>query len=264
MWRCMACTALITPVEARATANSDYYQTEYTLTHTSRTNTEMHRYFRYPEYATLIGRVLNELEPSPEIPRTWLDVGCDHGFFLDDVRRYGFSVVGVEPSTSARAYAQSIGIAVEEGVSDVTGKYAVISLWHVLEHIDQPRQMLHQLYEQCEPGGVLCIRVPDASSFWARMMRDRWIWFQARNHVVHYSPRTLQTVVEDAGFQVAELRAQKPNTWLTRRAYRLSWKVFSHTHGRARPSLRDRVARWYQDVTGCELFVVARKPQNQR
>ncbi len=260
MWQCRSCSAVVTPSDLRATNNAEYYQTEYTLTRTSRTNTEMHRYFRYPEYAALIGSVLWQFDRNDTLPRTWLDVGCDHGFFIDDVRRYGFTVTGVEPSQSARAYATGIGLHVMPDLHAVTGTFSVISLWHVLEHIDQPRQVLHQLFNLCEPGGLLCLRVPDAGSFWARVLRDRWIWFQAQNHVLHYTADTLRAVVEHAGFEVIDLRAQKPNTFLTKRAYRLSWKVFSHTHGRPRPSLRDRLARWYQDVTGCELFVIARKP----
>jgi len=255
MLRCDRCQAVVTPPESRATAKTQYYEGEYTLTHTVRADTEMHRYFRYPEYARLISEVLS----TGTDHGTWLDIGCDHGFFLDDVRRYGFTVLGVEPSVSARGYARSIGLPVVASISEIDQPCDVISMWHVLEHIDEPLAFLTDLHGRLKANGLLCVRVPDASGFWSRLLADRWIWFQPHHHVVHYTPTLLRSVVERAGFSVLELRQQRPNDWLTRAAYRLSARVFSRTLGRATPSLRDRLARAYQDLTGQELLLIARK-----
>ncbi len=136
----------------------------------------------------------------------------------------------------------------------------MISLWHVLEHIEEPLKMLATIHDRLEPGGLLCVRVPDAGGLWSRLLRDRWIWFQPHHHVVHYTSNHLATVMRATGFQVMELRHQRPNTRLTRRSYRLSTDVFAHTLQRSRPSLRDRVARYYQDLTGQELYLIARRP----
>lgn len=255
MLSCPSCKVVVTPPELRATNNRDYYEEQYTLTRTVRSNKEMHRYFRYPEFASLIGTVMSNAAP----PGRWLDVGCDNGFFLDDVRRYGYAVQGVEPSASAREYARQIGIDVQADISDVNGPFDVVSLWHVLEHIDLPVAALSGLRDKMNPNGLLCIRVPNAASFWSRMLRDRWIWFQPHHHLVHYTPSTLRIVLERSGFTPLFVREQRPNSFLTRRAYRLSNQVFHHTQGRPLPSLRDRAARWYQDVTGQELFALARR-----
>jgi len=256
MLRCDACGVVVTPPELRATEQKDYYETQYTLTHTVRADREMHRYFRYPEYISLIGDALR-LKPEGG---SWLDVGCDHGFFLDDARRHGFRVQGVEPAVGARNYASSIGLPVSASMDDVAGTFTVISFWHVLEHIADPISVLRDAYERLEPGGLLCIRVPDAGGFWSRLLRDRWIWFQPHHHVIHYTGTHLAHAARHAGFQIIELRHQRPNTRLTKRAYRLSAEVFAHTLQRSRPSLRDRAARLYQDLTGQELYLIARRP----
>ena len=256
MLRCSSCRVVVTPNELRATEQDDYYETQYTLTETVRVDREMHRYFRYPEYVSLIGDVLR-LHPNAG---SWLDVGCDHGFFLDDARRHGFSVQGVEPAASARAYATSIGIPVASDLGEINGTFTVISLWHVLEHLAEPLDTLSTLYDHLDPGGLLCIRVPDAGGFWSRLLRDRWIWFQPHHHLVHYTRDHLASLVKRAGFQVLDVRRQRPNTRYTRRAYWLSSAVFSHTLQRSRPSLRDRAARLYQDITGQELYLIAKRP----
>lgn len=255
MLKCSACGVVVSPPQLRATNEEDYYQQQYTLTRTVRSNKEMHRYFRYPEYATLIGDVLKEQPP----PGRWLDVGCDNGFFLDDVRRYGYEVQGVEPSATARSYAAQIGLDVRSDLSEATGSFNIVSLWHVLEHMDLPYQGLVGIREHMTDHGLLCIRVPNAGGLWSRLLKDRWIWFQPHHHVVHYTRHSLELLLKRAGFRPLFIKAQQANTRLTRRAYTLSNDTFFRAQGRPLPSIRDRAARWYQDITGQELYALARR-----
>lgn len=254
MLRCPACGVIIRHPSLAPAQGARYYETEYRLTHTVRASTEMHRYFRYPEYQRLIGDVLG-VHPDAA---TWLDVGCDHGFFLDDVRRYGLSVMGVEPAEQARSYAAGIGLEVHRDLQDVQGSFDVISLWHVLEHIEDPRTMLVRLRGLLRERGVLAVRVPDAASFWSRVLKHRWIWFQPENHAVHYSAHALQHLLVTSGFTIVTMRRQRPNDRLTRRSYHLARAVMRGAFGTSRASVRDILARTYQDITGQELYVIAR------
>lgn len=256
MLMCPECTAVVRPSHLAPLNSAAYYKEDYSLTTTVRRNKELHRYYRYPEYQRLIGTVL---ECVPEA-RSWLDIGCDHGFFLDDARRYVADVMGVEPSSRGREYAHSIGLDVRKELAEVNGTFDVVSMWHVLEHLEDPRLVLHGILDVMQSGSVLAIRVPDANSFWSRVLRHRWIWFQPQNHAVHYNRRSLEQLLRSCGFHIVFLRQQRPNTWLTRRAYRLARSVTRSAFGAARPTLRDYLARTYQDITGQELFVVARKP----
>lgn len=254
MYRCEACTVIVRDPSLAPPQGDAYYEDDYVLTQTVRASTEMHRYFRYPEYQQLIATVLGHA-PSAA---SWLDVGCDHGFFLDDVRRYIDRTAGVELSARARAYAQRIGLEVVHDLTAIGGTYDVISMWHVLEHIEHPTDMLRQLHERLSENGVLAIRVPDIASAWARLLGERWIWFQPHNHAVHYTRKALHTVLEGAGYHIIHSVRQRPNTALTRASYRLSRRVMHRAFGTTW-TLRDVAARAYQDLTGAELFVIARR-----
>jgi SAM-dependent methyltransferase len=254
MFRCNNCTVIVRDPSLAPAAGTAYYEDEYSLTHTVRASTEMHRYFRYPEYQSLIATVLR-YHPKAT---SWLDVGCDHGFFLDDARRYVHHTAGVELSARAREYAERIGLHVVRHINELSDAFDVVSMWHVLEHIEAPRDMLHNLHRVMAPNAVLAIRVPDVDSTFARLLRDRWIWFQPHNHAVHYTQHALQRLLENAGFRVVHSARQRPNTLLTRSSYTLSRRVMRHTHGTT-TSLRDRMARLYQDITGQELFVIAQR-----
>lgn len=231
------------------------YTGEYTLTQTVRASTEQHRYFRYPEYWKLLGEIITILPP----PGRWLDIGCDHGFFLDEARRAGYDTVGVELSERATAYARRIGLEVHESVNDVHGAVDVISMWHVLEHLEDPSDMTAWCAHALRPGGLLCIRVPDFDSIWRRIFRQRWIWFQPRVHAMHFNERSLRTLLHRHDLEVVFLRRQRPNTRLTVLAGRLARRVFTTTMNVPAPSLRDLVARVYQDITGAEVYAVARR-----
>ncbi|MBU3741672.1 MAG: class I SAM-dependent methyltransferase [Candidatus Kapabacteria bacterium] len=254
MFACDACTVMVRDPSLAPPAGDAYYEDAYSLTHTVRASTEMHRYFRYPEYQSLIATVLRH-QPNAS---SWLDVGCDHGFFLDDVRRYIPRVAGVELSANARAYAQRIGLDVVRDSSELSGSFDVVSMWHVLEHIEAPKTMLRELARLMSADAVLAIRVPDIASTFARLLGSRWIWFQPQHHAVHYTQRALHTLLETSGFSVLHSVRQRPNTSLTRASYTLARRVMRHAHGTT-TSLRDRLARTYQDITGQELFVIARR-----
>ena len=132
-------------------------------------------------------------------------------------------------------------------------------MWHVLEHLQKPTEVLQQLHAKMNSGGLLVVRVPDAGSLWARVMRDKWIWFQPHHHVVQYTSTTLRKVVEGAGFNVKMLRSQYPNTYHTKLSYALATSAFAAADVLPSPSLRDRLARQYQDITGKELFLIAER-----
>ncbi len=244
---------VLTPTDVRA--DETYYASSYSLSYTTRTSTEVHRYFRYPEYQQLIGQMVTLVKP----PARLLDLGCDHGFFLDDARRFGYDVVGVEPSERCRAYAASIGLPVVPSFDDLDGSFDVVTMWHVLEHLSEPAAMLQKLHERMKPGGTLMIRVPDANSFWARLLADQWIWFQPQHHSYHYTKDSLEYLLTTSQFQIISLVHRKPNNILTRRAYALSYSVMHNAHALAKPSVRQVLARMYQDITGAELFAICRR-----
>lgn len=257
---CASCTVTVTHPAERHGDPAALYADEYTLTQTVRASTEQHRYFRYPEYWALLGEIA-ALQPPPG---RWLDIGCDHGFFLDEARRAGFDAVGVELSERASAYARRIGLEVHRSVDEVRGALDVVSMWHTLEHVDGPSGLVEWCARALRPGGLLCIRVPDFDTVWRRIFRQRWIWFQPRVHVTHFNQQALRRLLERHGFEIVFIRRQRPNTRLTASAGRLARRVFTSAMEAPAPSLRDRAARLYQDVTGAELFAVARNRKASR
>ena len=79
-----------------------------------------------------------------------LDVGCGRGYFLETARRFGFEASGIDVSARAVQYARTAFSvpATTQTVEDLQAAgdtYAVITLWHVLEHFIDPFSTLQAL-----------------------------------------------------------------------------------------------------------------------
>jgi len=95
-----------------------------------------------------------------------LDVGCSGGFFLAHAARRGWTVLGIEPSAQAAAWARGLGVEVVEAFVDALdwtalGTFDAVHLKLVLEHLPDPAAVLAQAVARLRPGGVLCVQVPN-------------------------------------------------------------------------------------------------------
>ena len=135
------------------------------------------------------------------------EVGAAAGHFLDEARRAGFEVSGIEPAgpVAERARAR-FDVDVQAGFveqADLASQtFDIVCAWHVLEHLAEPRAALERLRTALRPGGHLLLEVPNVASVYARRRGEAWFHLDPEHHVGHYAPRSLQTVLERSGFEV--------------------------------------------------------------
>jgi SAM-dependent methyltransferase len=139
-----------------------------------------------------------------------LDVGCGHGLLLDEARRSGYSVTGLELSESARAYATEVlGLEVlDETIEQFAserreGSFQVIVLADVIEHLEDPLAALDACERLLAPGGALCVVTPDPSSATARLAGPRW-WGYVPAHTYLFPRQTLRELLEGRGLVISE------------------------------------------------------------
>jgi cyclopropane fatty-acyl-phospholipid synthase-like methyltransferase len=232
-----------------------YYASNYAMSANEILASEHRRLFRIPEQFWLISQLQKYgLERSSSV----LDIGCDKGYFLDQCRRFGYSVKGVEPSDSARAYCATIGLDIRQHISELNSTVDAITMWHVLEHFTDPKTLIKQCHTLLNENGILFIRVPNFSSFWSKILGKYWIWFQPQNHYVHYSQKALQYLVESNGFDILTCESRKPNNIKTFKAGLLADKTLKKSFSYIQP-LKKRLGRIYEHITGVEIYLVAKK-----
>jgi len=128
-----------------------------------------------------------------------LDVGCGNGGLLRSCSRVapGWSMVGTELNDQHREVIESL-----PGVeafytcppAGVPGRYDLITMNHVLEHIPGPVGFLRELRDKLAPGGALVVQAPD-------LLRNPFDLLVA-DHASHLTPATTAWIVATAGYQV--------------------------------------------------------------
>jgi SAM-dependent methyltransferase len=141
-----------------------------------------------------------------------LDVGCAEGSLLKaigdlfpDAERYG-----VEPNREFVAFAEQraklrrVWPTIESVLSDAAAPpFDLVTLVHVLEHVNQPVEVLSGLCSKLAEGGRLYVDVPDIGAY-----RDINMLHVA--HLFHFSERTLAFTARKAGFEIAAVERHHP------------------------------------------------------
>jgi SAM-dependent methyltransferase len=139
-------------------------------------------------------------------PARLLDAGAGRGRFVAVARAAGYDAFGIEPSqrdAGAPAYVERASI---EDARIAPESVDVVSLWHVLEHLEAPAPALERIGSWLRPGGGVLVGVPNLASLQAEIGRERWFHLDVPRHRVHYTPAGLATLLHSHGFDVIEIR----------------------------------------------------------
>lgn len=138
-----------------------------------------------------------------------LDIGAGTGYFPHFMAGKGWEVSAIEKSQQARTFAK------EHFNLDVKGPEAldafppqsfdVITLWHVMEHLQNLNETWERLSVILKERGVLIIAVPNPSSFDARHYKEFWGAYDVPRHLWHFTPSVMQQFGAKHGFKLSGL-----------------------------------------------------------
>jgi SAM-dependent methyltransferase len=147
-------------------------------------------------------RMLRSVAPPPG---RLLDVGAGRGRFVAAAAAAGYEASGIEPAPARAAAADQLGarvaVATAEDAEIADGSLDAISLWHVLEHTEEPLAALERMAGWLRPGGAIVIGVPNLASLQARLGGPRWFHFDLPRHRTHFTPAGLEALVHTAGLE---------------------------------------------------------------
>jgi 2-polyprenyl-3-methyl-5-hydroxy-6-metoxy-1,4-benzoquinol methylase len=130
------------------------------------------------------------------------DVGCGAGDFLRDAKELAKSVSGVELQKNYVQSLNSDNISCLSNIQEYKEKFDTLFSFHVLEHFDNPIEMLKSMKNQLKKGGKMIIEVPHANDFListvdCKPFIDFTLWSQ---HLVLHTRESLRTFLLKAGF----------------------------------------------------------------
>lgn len=147
-----------------------------------------------------------------------LDVGCGTGGFLAYAKSlgvpelYGFDAAAAQ-TLVARDVSEHVRCCVDvSGYVNLLGRaphWDVVTLWDVIEHIRDPRSLLAGLKRYCAPNTLLFFSTPNGVCEFIKLHARRLLSaphsFIPWEHVLYYSPRGVQLMLEENGFEIIHL-----------------------------------------------------------
>jgi 2-polyprenyl-3-methyl-5-hydroxy-6-metoxy-1,4-benzoquinol methylase len=191
--RCISCGAIRTKYHYDSTIyREDYAETYLRYATNPQVNT--------PLNLSRLGVVSRWLRPG----QTLLDIGCCIGEFLRFAEQH-YNCVGFEPNQIAAGLArQRIQSKVIEMLdSDV--KAHIITMFDVLEHLEDPLESLKSSLRAClTGGGVLILVTPNVSvvPLWEDAQLRAWKHWKAKEHLWLWTEPSLGILAEKLGLRV--------------------------------------------------------------
>jgi len=156
---------------------------------------------RIARLARLAGRPAGSLD--------LLDVGCSTGVFLSAAVAMGVHGQGVEPAPQAAARARARGLDVRTATlgeaGHAPGTFDAVTLFEVIEHLDDPITLAQQVRRVLRPGGIWLIGTANGRSWTFAAMGARWNYLHIDSHGGHvsfFTPASIRALASRTGFEV--------------------------------------------------------------
>jgi SAM-dependent methyltransferase len=154
----------------------------------------------------------------PANRRRLLDIGSGPGFFVKTAQEQGWKAEGIEPSRQAATHARDMGLTITEGffgreTAKHLGPFDAVHMNNMLEHVPNPVALVQAARDLLEPGGALCVGVPNDFSplqnAAAASGLAQW-WIAPPHHLNYFDFDSLTRLLTRLGLRVAERHTSFP------------------------------------------------------
>jgi 2-polyprenyl-3-methyl-5-hydroxy-6-metoxy-1,4-benzoquinol methylase len=147
---------------------------------------------------------------------TVLDVGCGNGIISLNLGKEGYTVQGIDMSDKSIENAQkknpffnvSFSVMDAETLRASGQRYDAIVCSEVLEHLNQPANLVRELHSILQDNGILFVTVPNGSGpretfvtkpFQSLRKKNNWLWrfVVGLKKSLGYSGTTIQSAADD-------------------------------------------------------------------
>lgn len=196
---------ITSPKPSRAELPS-FYQSEDYISHTDSRRTLTDKIYQQVKRYMLVKK-LKWIDKKFPAKGRLLDIGAGTGDFLFEAKKRGWKINGIEPNQKARELALKKGVKINKDCAHFkSGKFDVITMWHVLEHVPDLKAQIIEVEHLLRKGGLLIIAVPNFRSYDASYYKEHWAAFDVPRHLWHFSQNSFKYLLSGTGFKQTDSR----------------------------------------------------------
>tara|TARA_B100001109_G_scaffold253950_1_gene252619 strand:- start:926 stop:1825 length:900 start_codon:yes stop_codon:yes gene_type:complete len=206
---CETCSFKFTNPMPNANEIGKYYESDKYISHTN--SKEGLFNFLYQSVRNFTIKEKRKIITNSSTSVRHLDIGCGTGEFLNECKKNGINVFGVEPSDAAATQARNnFKIKVSDSIFSkalINEKFDSISMWHVLEHIHDIKKSIIKINHLLKSGGKIYIALPNNKSFDAKYYKEFWAAWDVPIHLWHFSNKNIIELMSNYGFKFKYTKA---------------------------------------------------------
>jgi len=139
-----------------------------------------------------------------------LDVGAGKGFFLEIAKARGWNVYGTELTDQAIQECENKSLQMKKGCLNEVGfdanQFDVITSFEVIEHINNPKEIVQEMHRILRENGKVYITTPNFNSILRYRLKSKYDVIEYPNHLCYFTKKTLRKLFTDAGFSIKRLQ----------------------------------------------------------
>lgn len=222
-WHCAACDyVFVDPFPGYGVYSEDYYSgtgpdpyVDYESE--SRDYGSTDRIAEFDDFWRLATGFMEASLPAGDV--RWLDFGCGAGGFMKFLRdrarhrsagrSWTIQVCGHDVGTYADRLSREEGFSIlgfDELAAQPDGRYEVISLIEVVEHLEYPDLVFALAARLLKPGGLLLVTTGNIASFVARQKGLDYAYMIPEIHVGYFTPGALEAIYRRHGLVPVRFR----------------------------------------------------------
>lgn len=191
-----------------------YYQTYYSFPEANKKSIALHiiekRLDKFSNYKKRM--LVNQYCVSKHKKIAVLDIGCGSGNFLASLDKATYNAVGIERDRKEFLICKQKKLNVHCSdilTSNMLGKkFDVITMWHVIEHIQDPHKLLKRVNKLLKQDGVVIMTSPNCDSLGYKLAKERWFHFDAPRHLILYGKNGVEKLSLNNGFRIKKTYSQ--------------------------------------------------------
>lgn len=208
--KCVNCGFIFTQDYPEESEAGRYYESEAYISHSDSKKSIPDKVYQLVRRIMLSRKKRIVVEFSGLSIGNLLDIGSGTGHFLNAMKETGWRINGVEINAKAREYAVAqfnIDTISPENIQTLPAEsFDCISLWHVLEHFQDPFKYMKEISRLLKPEGVVIIALPNSGSSDSKHYGKKWAAYDVPRHIWHFSPSTFSIFAQKNMFSIIARR----------------------------------------------------------